>query len=119
ALEMEREDLALGLLRRDGKVAGRDREALPLAARRGWHEVVATLLAAGADANARDDSGRSAADFAARRRDNAILRTLAAAGAQAAAGPRPRPPEAADFVQVAAFEIDDVAFFDPPRYAFG
>lgn len=119
AIEMDRDDLALALLRRDReKLAPGDRTALPLAARRGWGPVVTALLEAGADPNAADAQGMTALMLAERRRDAAMAKGLAAAGAKAAASPaRSGPGPGAGFAAVAAKEIDEVAFFDPPRFA--
>lgn len=117
AIEMERDDLALALLGRDRKVAPQDYGALPLAARRGWRHVVTALLEAGADANAADGQGVTAIALAERRRDAVMARALATAGARPAApapsGVRP----GSDFFSTAAKEIDEVVFFDPPRFA--
>jgi hypothetical protein len=117
AIEMERDDLALALLGRDRKVGPQDRAALPLAARRGWRPVVTALLAAGADANAGDAQGATALALAERRRDAAMSKALVAAGARPAArapsAVRPGP----DFFSLAAKEVDEVVFFDPPRFA--
>lgn len=119
AIEMERDDLALALLGRDRKVEPKDYVALPLAARRGWRPVVTALLAAGADANAADAQGATALALAERRRDASMAKALVAAGARpvapAPSGVRP----GSDFLSVAAKEIDEVAFFDPPRFALG
>ena len=120
AIETERDDLALALLARDGKVASTDRAALPLAVRRGWSTVVTALIAAGADVNATDEKGVSALALAERRRDAALMKTLLAAGAKPGTQPaRPALPANASFASVAAREIDDIVFFDPPRFLLG
>ena len=117
AIEMERDDLALALLRRDKQVPPQDRLTLPLAARRGWTELVSALIAAGADVNAVDANGHSAIAFAQRRRDAAMAKALQAAGARPTnAVPRPRFPAGTDFADGVAPEVDDVLFFDPPRF---
>ena len=119
AIEMERDDLALALLARDRKVGPMDAAALPLAARRGWRAVVTALLAAGADPNTKDTQGVTALALAERRRDAVMSKALVAAGARPAApapsGVRPGP----DFFAMAAKEVDEVVFFDPPRFALG
>lgn len=118
AVQMERDDLALALLRRDRKVGPNDSAALPLAARRGWRPVVVALLQAGADANAADDQGMTALALAERRRDAEMSKALVGAGAKPVAQPqRAALPAGADFPTVAAREIDEVVFFDPPRFA--
>lgn len=118
AVQMERDDLALALLQRDRKVGPNDRVALPLAARRGWRPVVVALLQAGADANAADDQGMTALALAERRRDTEMFKALVGAGAKPVQQPqRAATPAGADFSAVAAREIDEVVFFDPPRFA--
>ena len=120
AIEMERDDLALALLGRDRKVEAQDRVALSLAARRGWRPVVAALLEAGADANAADAQGMTALAFAERRRDAAMAKALRAAGARPVSRPaKTAIASGADFAMWAAREIDEVVFFDPPRFALG
>jgi len=116
SIEMDRDDLALALLRRDRKVAQEDRAALPLATRRGFTEVSLTLIGAGADVNAVDAQGATALALAERRRDAAVVKALIAAGAKPGAQAAPTV-AGNDFRSVAAKEIDDVAFFDPPRFA--
>ena len=118
AVQMERDDLVLALLRRDRKVGPNDSAALPLAARRGWRPVVVALLQAGADVNAADDQGMSALALAERRRDAEMSKALVGAGAKPVQEPkRAALPAGADFPAVAAREIDEVVFFDPPRFA--
>lgn len=119
AVQMERDDLAAALLRRDRRVAAHDSEALPLAARRGWRELVQALLAARADANAADDRGLTALAYAQRRHDKAMAQALVVAGAKQVAAARPASPAAPGFAGAAAREIDDTVFFDPPRFALG
>jgi len=119
AIEMERDDLALALLGRDRKVGPKDGAALPLAARRGWRPVVTALLAAGADANAADAQGATALALAERRRDAVMAKALVAAGARPVAPAPPGVRPGSDFFSVAAKEVDEVVFFDPPRFALG
>ncbi len=119
AIEMERDDLALALLAHDRQVQPQDRPALLLAAQRGWREVVAALLKAGADPNAADAQGWTALAKAERRRDAAMAKMLVDAGAKPAVQPARRPVLNAggEFATAVAGEIDDVVFFDPPRFA--
>ena|GEM_PF-4942622 len=117
AIEMERDDLALALLGRDHKVEPKDYVALPLAARRGWRPVVTALLAAGADANTVDSQGATALALAERRRDVVMTKALLAAGARPAAPAPSGVRSGSDFFFVAAKEVDEVVFFDPPRFA--
>jgi ankyrin repeat protein len=118
AIEMDRDDLALALVRRDRKVTPADRLALPLAARRGMGAVVAALLEAGAEVDVADTQGMTALMHAERRRDAGMTKSLLAAGAKrTAATARAGPVPGTGFDAIAAREIDEVAFFDPPRFA--
>jgi ankyrin repeat protein len=120
AIGIERDDLALALLQRDRKIAPQDRLALPMAAKRGAHELVQALLAAGADPNATDEKGNTAMAYAMRRRDEPMQKMLAAAGASpTAAAANPELPFGSPFVKLAAKEIDEVAFFEPGRFGLG
>ncbi len=118
AIEMDRDDLALALVRRDRQVTPADRLALPLAARRGMGTVVSALLEAGAEVDAADSQGMTALMLAERRRDAGMTKSLVSAGARrTAAAARPGPVPGTGFDALAAREIDEVAFFDPPRFA--
>ena len=121
AIELERDDLAVALLGRDRKTTRTDRAALLEASRRGWRDVVQALLAAGADPDVAHESGWTALGMAERRRDPVMARMLADAGAKHSVQP-PRPrfgvSAGSEFENAAAAEIDDVVFFDPPRFSF-
>ena len=120
AVEMDRDDLALALIRRNVKVEPKDRLALVSAARRGYSEVAQALLRAGADPNVADAEGLTALAVAERRRDRTLVDALVTTGARAsteAARPRVKVNASDRFDAVAAAEIDEVVFFDPPRFA--
>ncbi len=120
AIGMERDDLALVLLKRDKKIAPEDRMALPMAAKRGAGDLVQALLAAGADPNAMDEKGNPAMAYAMRRHDDAMQKMLTAAGAKPAApAANPELPFGSPFVKLAAKEIDEVALFEPGRFGLG
>jgi hypothetical protein len=118
ALQYDREDLAVALAARDGTADPRDRLALVEAARRGYRDAVQALLRAGADPNVADASGATALAMAARRRDKAMSAMLVAAGARPATPFKPALalPSTDPFDAFAADALDDVAFFDPPRF---
>lgn len=115
---LERDDLALALIARDGKVGPRDRLALLQAARRGWRKVAQGLLRAGADPNVADAEGLTPLAMAERRKDEPLVKMLIAAGAKPSPQPVPRHKIDAggEFETTAATEIDDVIFLDPPRF---
>jgi len=118
---LERDDLALALIKRDGKVGPKDQGALLEAVRRGWADVAQALLRTGADPNAGDKGGSTPLAMAERRRDKALVKMLVAAGAK----PSPRPTQrykieaGGEFETAVAIEIDDVIFLDPPRFYLG
>ncbi len=121
AIGMERDDLVLALLERDKKITPGDRQALLEASRRGWRNVVQALLAAGANADVADESGWTALGMAERRRDAVMARMLVDAGAKQSVQPlrlRLRNAAGGEFENAVATEIDDVVFFDPPRFSF-
>lgn len=120
AIGIERDDLALALLKRDKKIAPEDRMALPMATKRGARDLVQALLAAGADPNATDEKGNTSMAYAMRRRDESLQKMLAAAGARPAVpAANPDLPFGSPFVKLAAKEIDEVAFFEPGRFGLG
>jgi len=119
---LERDDLALALLARDGRVNPADKLALLEATRRGWDELAVALIHAGTDPNVADASGVTPLAMAERRKDKSLIKALLAAGA--------KPSEqtvkltftidaGGEFETAVAKEIDDVIFLDPPRFAFG
>jgi ankyrin repeat protein len=120
ALELERDDLAFALLGRDRKITPADHRALLEASRRGWRDVAQALLAAGANPDVAHEDGWTALGMAERRQDASLARMLADAGAKHSV----RPPRqrlgrsAGEFEAAAMTEIDEVVFFDPPRFAF-
>lgn len=116
---LERDDLALALLARDGKIGPKDRLALLQATRRGWHDVAQALLLAGANPNAADEKGLTPLAMAQRRRDKTLINMLAAAGATMSTQtvkPSYKIEGWNEFDIAVANEIDEVAFFDPPRF---
>lgn len=119
---LERDDLALALLARDRKVGAEDRDALIAAVRRGWREVSQELLRFGADPNAVDDQGITPLAMAERRRDRTLIKALTVAGATPSPRAVPRYKVVGggtEFESSVATEIDDVVFFDPPRFDLG
>ncbi len=116
---LNRDDIALALLARDGKVSPKDRLALLEATRRGWREVAYSLLRAGADPNVANVDGLTPLAMAERRRDEALIKALIAAGAKPSAQavkPLYEIGGWSDFDKAVAKEVDEVAFFDPPRF---
>lgn len=118
---LERDDLALALLARDRKVGAEDRGALIAAVRRGWREVSRELLRFGADPNVADEQGITPLAKAERRRDRTLIKALIAAGAtpSSKAVPRYKVGGGTEFESSVATEIDEVVFFDPPRFDLG
>ncbi len=116
---LERDDLVLALLSINRKVGKEDRHALLGAVRRGWHEVVQALLRAGADPNVADKSEITPLAMAERRRDKAMINWLTAAGAKKtsdAGKVRVRFKAGGDFATAVLTDVNDVIFFDPPRF---
>jgi ankyrin repeat protein len=119
AMELERDDLALALLRRDGKIAPNDGLALLDAARRGYSETALAILNAGADPNAADAQGATPLGWALRRKDTILAAALQKAGASPSARPYKPKIDARNldaFGIETANDIDDVALFDPYRF---
>jgi len=128
AVAYEREDLALALLRRDGKVNARDGRALAKAARMGFSTLALELVRLGADVNVADRDGTTPYGAAERRRDTAVLAALKAAGAKPVSGPARAPTgvvaavgkrKVDSFAALAAEQFDQVLLSDPPRLYFG
>lgn len=116
---LERDDLALALLARDGKVGPKDRLALLQATRRGWREVAQSLLGTGADPNVANADGLTPLAMAERRRDEPLVKMLVAAGAKPSTQtvkPRYEIEGWSEFEKIIANEVDEIAFFDPPRF---
>ena len=117
---LERDDLALALLTRSGKVDPMDRLALLQATRRGWSEVVQAPLRAGADPNMADAEGLTPLAVAERRKDTVLAKMLVAAGAKPSlksAKPNYKFEGWSEFDSAVASEIDDIVLFDPPRFS--
>lgn len=117
---LERDDLALAILAKGEKVNARDRLALLEATRRGWGEVARALLRAGANPNVADTEGLTPLVVAERRKDTVLAEMLVAAGAKSSlksVKPDYRLSGWSEFDSAVAGEIDDVALFDPPRFA--
>ena len=117
AVGMDRDDLALAILRRDIKIDPKDRRALVESARRGYSDLALALIQAGADANVADDDGVSPLTAAERRRDRRVADALIAAGAKPSpVVARPKASIRDNFPVAAAAEIDEVVLLDPPRF---
>lgn len=117
AVLINRDDLALALLKRDGRIADNDDWALAAAARVGFSDVALALLAAGAKPDIADESGKVPLAWAQKRRDAALVAALNKAGA------KPVPDEkkpalvgAPSFAQSVARIIDYVALMDSSRF---
>lgn len=117
AVLINRDDLALALLKRDRHIAENDESALASAARFGFTEIALALLTAGAQPDVVDDSGKAPLAWARKRRDTVLIAALEKAGAKSLPDERKTvAPGTPTFTQSVARAIYDVALMDSERF---
>lgn len=120
ALQMDRDDLALVLAKRDKRVAPNDKFAILEASRRGFTTAALAILNAGANPNVADDQGASPLGWAQKRADVDLISALQKAGAKKSDKKIKLSfdiPGWDAFDKEVAHAIDDVVFLDPDRFS--